>query len=455
MKNNKENKQKKNKQKNINIDWQKIFNTISIGFICACILFYGTRFTSLYLNNRKIEQENSNTLAKVVINTNYGKENFVDIGGNYYFKNQTDNNYVTYSNILWRIIRVNADNSVVLISENPLVSLAYKEESNFQESYLNKWLNIIPEEDNTGILENNLNNPSKYLVKNETCIDTIDKLSNQQCKTTYTDKYIGLMSTSDYVNAGAEESFINNNTKFYLSNTTENNKIWYITDTNKVSYSDGTDLIGLRPVITIKSGINLVSGNGNSNSPYSFENEKGFLGAYVKLGEDIWRVYNTQEETINLVLNNLLEVDNNTLERIYANTGYTYDMNKWNSLAYYLNHNYLNSLTYKDIIETNNWSNGYYGADNNYDYKEALNPTKEAYVGLLNITNIRLNNELKNYFLMTGNTKNGSLVYLASNNGTVYATSSDEKNYILPTITIKKELLTKGEGTIDSPLEME
>ena len=448
---------KKNKQikHKIKVDYQKLFNTISIGFICACVLFYGARFTSLYIKNKKVEVENVNTLYKVIFNTNYGKENFVDIGGNHYFKNKVDNNYVTYSNILWRIIRINADNSVTLISENPLVSLAYKEEVNFKESYLNKWLNITEEEENTGILEYNLNNPDKYLLKNETCLDVVDKLSNQLCKTTYTDKYLGLMSTSDYVNTGAETSFINNNTKFYLSNTTDTNKIWYITDTNKVSYSDGTDLIGLRPVITVKGNINIVSGNGTLNSPYTFESEKGMFGAYVKLGEDTWRIYQVNEDTINLVSNNLLELNNEAIERIYTNKGYSYNSNKWNTLAYYLNNIYLNSLSYKDKIELNNWANGYYGADNNYNYKEALTDTKDAYVGLLNITNIRLNNELKNYFLMTGSTKNGSLIYLASNNGTIYPTSSDEKNYVLPTITIKKELLTKGEGTIDSPLEME
>lgn len=449
MKNNKQIKHK------IKVDYQKLFNTISIGFICACILFYGARFTSLYIKNKKVEVENVNTLYKVIFNTNYGKENFVDIGGNHYFKNEVDNNYVTYSNILWRIIRINADNSVTLISENPLVSLAYKEKVNFEESYLNKWLNITEEEENTGILEYNLNNPDKYLLKNETCLDVVDKLSNQLCKTTYTDKYLGLMSTSDYVNTGAETSFINNNTKFYLSNTTDTNKIWYITDTNKVSYSDGTDLIGLRPVITVKGNINIVSGNGTLNSPYTFESEKGMFGAYVKLGKDTWRIYQVNEDTINLVSNNLLELNNEAMERIYTNKGYSYNSSKWNTLAYYLNNTYLNSLSYKDKIELNNWANGYYGADNNYNYKEALADTKDAYVGLLNITNIRLNNDLKNYFLMTGNTKNGSLVYLASNNGTIYSTSSDEKNYVLPTITIKKELLTKGEGTIDSPLEME
>ena len=449
MKNNKQIKHK------VKVDYQKLFNTISIGFICACVLFYGARFTSLYIKNKKVEVENVNTLYKVIFNTNYGKENFVDIGGNHYFKNEVDNNYVTYSNILWRIIRINADNSVTLISENPLVSLAYKEEVNFEESYLNKWLNITEEEENTGILEYNLNNPDKYLLKNETCLDVVDKLSNQLCKTTYTDKYLGLMSTSDYVNTGAETSFINNNTKFYLSNTTDTNKIWYITDTNKVSYSDGTDLIGLRPVITVKGNINIVSGNGTLNSPYTFESEKGMFGAYVKLDKDTWRIYQVNEDTINLVSNNLLELNNEAMERIYTNKGYSYNSSKWNTLAYYLNNTYLNSLSYKDKIELNNWANGYYGADNNYNYKEALADTKDAYVGLLNITNIRLNNDLKNYFLMTGNTKNGSLVYLASNNGTIYSTSSDEKNYVLPTITIKKELLTKGEGTIDSPLEME
>ncbi len=214
-------------------------------------------------------------------------------------------------------------------------------------------------------------------------------------------------------------------------------------------------MIGLRAVITVKGNTNVESGNGTLNSPYNFESEKSLFGSYVKLGEDTWRIYQVNEETISLVLNNLLEVNNETVERIYASSGYNYNTSKWNTLAYYLNNTYLNSLSYKNNIELTSWANGYYGADNNYNYIEALNDTNEAYIGLLNISNIRLNNEIKNYFLMNGSTKNGSLIYLASNNGTIYSTSSDEKNYILPTITIKKELLTKGEGTIDSPLEME
>ena len=46
MKNNKQIKHK------VKVDYQKLFNTISIGFICACVLFYGARFTSLYIKNK-------------------------------------------------------------------------------------------------------------------------------------------------------------------------------------------------------------------------------------------------------------------------------------------------------------------------------------------------------------------------------------------------------------------
>ena len=54
MKNNKQIKHK------IKVDYQKLFNTISIGFICACVLFYGARFTSLYIKNKKVEDNKDN-----------------------------------------------------------------------------------------------------------------------------------------------------------------------------------------------------------------------------------------------------------------------------------------------------------------------------------------------------------------------------------------------------------
>ena len=50
------NKEVKVVKKKRKLNWQKIFNLISFTFILACIIFYGTRFIRLYLQNNKKEE---------------------------------------------------------------------------------------------------------------------------------------------------------------------------------------------------------------------------------------------------------------------------------------------------------------------------------------------------------------------------------------------------------------
>ena len=45
-----------------------------------------------------------------------------------------------------------------------------------------------------------------------------------------------------------------------------------------------------------------------------------------------------------------------------------HDDYKVNTIAYYLNHNFLDTLSYKDKIKEVLWTNGYYSEANNYDY---------------------------------------------------------------------------------------
>ena len=107
------------------LSFQKIFCFFSVLFILGCFLYYGSRFVKLYLENKERETVEKNTLAKIIKDNNEDNESFKSINGENYFIKNTTNNYLWYSNILWRIIKVNGDNSVTVISENALSSLAY------------------------------------------------------------------------------------------------------------------------------------------------------------------------------------------------------------------------------------------------------------------------------------------------------------------------------------------
>lgn len=433
---------------------QKLFCFLSMLFILSCCIFYGTRFIKLYLENKKEEIIEKNTLIKNLKDNNSDNENFKSVNGQNYFTGKENNNYLMYSNILWRIIKINDDNSITAISDSSVTPLAYGKKTLYKDSSIFKWLNKT-KDDYSGILENSLNDIETYLQKTTTCTDKLDELSNSPCKELDTDSYITLLPIVDYLNIGSKDSYLANNEYFYLSNNNTENKVWYVDDEGSLTLGTGSDILGIRPVITIKSNIDYVSGKGSKNNPYIIEKETSLFGSYVKLDNDIWRIYKVNEKDVRIMLNDYLKVNNKELTYKYSNISSYHDDYKQGSIAYYLNHDYLNKLSYKNKIKEVSWPNGYYNSDTNYDYTYSLKSTIDSKVALLSIGDIILNPELNNYHLMTGNSQKGSMIYTINENKKTYLKQISSELNVVPTLSIDKELLTKGKGTLDSPYEME
>ena len=437
------------------LSFQKLFCFISILFILSCCIFYGTRFIKLYIENEKNKQSEENSLVKVIKENNIDNPKLKEINGSLYFIDDSNNNYLLYSNILWRIIKLNNDNSITIISDKPLTSLAFGKNVDYEKSNINRWLNNQNDDELSGILIKQLNNTNYYLQKTPTCLDTVDTINNELCKNINTDNYISLLSTIDFVNIGNKESYVINNTYFYLNNQNSNNEIWYVSNDGKITTSNGFDIFGIRPVITIKSNIDYIDGNGNLEKPYTLEKENGLFGSYVKLDNMLWRIYQVNENDIRLVLNDYLKVNNQKLTYQYSNNSSYHDDTVYGSIAYYLNHTFLNSLSYKNLIEEVYWSNGFYSDNTNYNYEDSLKTKVNTKVALISIGDILLNNELENYFTMTGTSNHSSSIYSIQKNGKVSTKNIGTSLNVVPAINLKKELLTKGNGTIDSPYEME
>ena len=436
------------------LSFQKIFCFMSILFLGGCCLFYGTRFIKLYLENEKAKVVEKNSLAKVIREKNDNNDKFKEINNQMYFIDDANNNYLVYSNILFRIIKINDDNSITAISDNSLTSLAYGMDLDYINSYVNNWLNKSSNE-YSGVWEKQLNNVTNYLQKSKICVDKVNKVDNALCKDVNSDYYFSLLSTTDFVNMGSKKSYVINGEYFYLGNTNDEKQVWYITDEGKLMTNNGASIIGIRPVITVKANIDYVSGDGTKDNPYIIENEKSFFGGYVKLDNTLWRIYQVNDTEVRLAMNDYLKVNNQNLSYIYSNNSSYHDDYKVNSIAYYLNHDFLNKLTYKDKIKEVLWTNGYYGEDNNYDYKTAIDTTVNTKVALVSMADIRLNNSLNNYFTMTGTTNKGVTMYTIESNQKVYTKNIRSKAYVVPAISLDKSLLVKGNGTIDSPYEME
>jgi len=429
------------------ISIQKIFNIVSFVFLLTCCIFYGGRFIKLYLENEEKVVVEANTLGKEIREKNI--ETLKNINGEYYFNGDVDNNYVTYSGILWRVIKIGDNNVITMISDNSLTSLAFGESKTYEESYINTWLNKNDSE-HSGILEKNLNSMVTYLKQSDLCISKVDDINNSSCTEYNNDYYITTLSINDYINTGASEGFINTSENFYLSNMTTDNKIWYVNTDGKMDKSDGTDIYGVKVVIKTKENLDLVSGDGSKNNPYVIESSFGLFGSYVKLDEDMWRVIDVTDDKLKLVYNDYLKDGEDYISYKYSNYNAIYDQNKYGSLAYYLNKTFLNSLSYKDLIIENSYSNGYYGAENKYDYSDTLNNTINTKVALVNIADVNINHDIYNYFTMTVSSKKNNFIYTIQRDGNPYSKIISSTSHVVPVITISKTTF-EGTGTLNDP----
>ena len=169
---------------------QKIFSFISFIFILTCCLWYGGRFIYFHEESKKTVANETDSAAKALINANHEKKTFKKSGDKYYFYHDADSNYVIYSNILWRIVKINEDDSIMIVTDDAITNLAYGTDSNYDKSMILKWLNIDKDLEYSGVLENKLNSVSSYLVKESVCIDSIDDVKNLTCEKENKDYYL-------------------------------------------------------------------------------------------------------------------------------------------------------------------------------------------------------------------------------------------------------------------------
>lgn len=434
----------KKRKNNRKPSFHKIFNIISFIFLLTCVLVYGIRFLFLYIDNNKTEK--TKLIADNIKDDNAGKDYFKNISGDYYFSGSEVNNYISYSNMLWRIIKIDSSGNVVIVLDKPITSLS-KGNGQFKGSNIASWLNSY-DEDNTGYFQRLLNDVPQFLTYTKSCIDDDKDIKNISCKKRISKTYVTIPSLNDYVNTGGSKSFLNIGSYYYLINN-DGNKTWCVDNEGKISTSDGNDIIGVRPVVTIKSLTKLKSGKGSEAEPYVFEEEvSSFIGSYVKLGDDVWQVYDEDENNVRLSLDGYITYNQEEVLNKYSRIGYKFDISESGSLAWYLNNRYFNNLKYNKILEEFEISNGVYKGD----FKETIKDKVKTRVGILSLGDVIINSDGSEYYLSTGSSDE-KLMYISAGAGRISTKSSSSLLRILPTISIKKSLLLEH-GTKEKPYEV-
>lgn len=416
-----------------------IFNILSIIFLCSIVLFFAVRFVYYKLDYKK-DMKYSKVLSERIIEEDNNYEltaELIKINKLYYFYGKSRNNYVNYKNLIWRIVKINKDKSITLILDNSINNMPY-------ESTM-KWLNKGNEE-HTGIFYDLLCNKKK---NNDDTVkyNSLDNKNNLYCDKLEDDR-IYLLDEEDYVIAGAEDSYLNNKSDFWLNN----NK--YVENDGIIETEKENEYHTIRPVIILDSKTKISKGNGSIDDPYyikrdevnSLKDVNAF--SYIKYNNTVWKIIDVYEDKIKIASTECIKDKNGKcLSYIYSDDTNKATLYNPDSLLYYLNSTYYNGLENKNYLTDGHY---YVGKYENNDYLTIFNETKTLTVGLLTMAD-SYPYEIDNTFILTTNKNSDRNIFISLDNKPFESLISEEAN-IRPVLHLKNNISIKsGDGTYLSP----
>lgn len=411
-----------------------IFNIFSIIFLSTLVIFYGYRLFYYYMIEHKTYENKIVPLYeklidnKGIIGTDKG---LIAKDNDYIFTSNSDDNYVYFAGRIWRIISIDENNNIKMITEDPQTLLTWAKDTEFSNSDINMWLNKNDEE-NTGIFEVSLK-------------ELVNRLMKQNSLTA------SLLTKEEY-------ELLNKN-NYLISNT----PFWIISDNNLPAYIDmhgnikddfeNSDFFGVRPVIILSSDWLYLSGSGLKDDPYILENDekdilgKAYVGEYIKYSGYIWKIIATDNEMVKIALDDTIENDN-----LYSKYDNRYSLKE--GIGVYLNNDFYNSLENNDYIINGNFKTGSYVANNEYSYLNTYSSTFEAFVGLYSLGDFFIN-EVGNTYTLTPYLSTKNTIYTINDSKRIYADFINSIYNLRPVINIDSNLfIIAGKGTKEEPYEI-
>ena len=149
-----------------------IFVFVNILVILGICCFYGYRLVYYYKleHTKTVKNKTFSEILTTDANLVYEGDGLYKNEDEYLFRGKEVNNYVYYSGRLWRIVKVNKNKSIKLVTADLDTSLVWGLDNNYEESYVKDWLIG----DNNRFY-NSLNQPDSYLQNDTYCIDKINE----------------------------------------------------------------------------------------------------------------------------------------------------------------------------------------------------------------------------------------------------------------------------------------
>ena len=411
--------------------------------------FYTVRLVKYYnLENGQKEPGE----ASLLVDTLKKKQSYLDDTkglvyneetGVYTFKGYAEDNYVKYSGMIYRILSIDNENNIKMVSESN-VTLLYPELKNgYEKSSVNKWLNVSDEKF-SGVYEKALVDVDNMLINTTMCNDVIDDVSNITCDSALNNYKVSLLSLHDYKIAGGKESFLNNGDIFYLGTLNTKNDMYYVTSDGEIALNEkDSKAITLKPVITLAGNtVTHLGGNGSEERPYVIEKHEiktigdAYVNNYVKINDNLYKIIEKTSNKVKLTSVDVIQKNDKPYAIKFG--GSTSEYSTTNTVGKYLNNTFLNSLDIKDYVV-----NGYY-------YTGSLSLT----IGLLTIGDMFVN-ETTNTFTLLRGMEAPNIINVINENGNIFADTISAKYNVRPAFYIKSDLeIINGKGTEEIPYEL-
>ena len=404
------------------------------------------------------------------------------------FINGTDpNNYIWYSGNLWRAVSIDpSDNSVKLVTQGSVSSIPYNatENSSFQGSYMEQWLNDTSVDGFLG----NLREPEKFIKTDSVWNATLTTKLTKPEKTTMVTDAVGLLNiyeyTMSYKNAIPLTGYLNNGLYWQMLTPYSTSDVCSFISYGYVTCSSPTNPSGSRPSVNLKSAVKIIDGDGTADNPYRLQGDNDnptgtllstrYSGEYISFGtgeNNLYRIVSHENGTGTKITSAIPLKDSGSYKTLAFGDTATYS--KDNTIGAFLNGDYLTSGIYLtndqvSMIEDNTtWYLGTVGEGANYKLAKYQDETSSslttstttAKIGLLRSGELMAGQFDKygnnaNYWTLTPSS--ASHVSDVTNTGFGGYNDSPTNSYgSRPSMNLKSNvIITGGDGTKNSPFRI-
>lgn len=216
-----------------------------------------------------------------------------EMGGEYVYRGDDVNNYITFNNQTWRIIKIDSDGDIELVYSPEKNNERFAWDTDYNSS-VEKYYGVTTDYLHSDIrktlvefYENNFSDESKvYIVPKSICVGkktlASDANAIEECTVTKSDEYVGLLRVSDYPRASLDSGCTRydapdcSNRNYFvgsgidtwlLTSVSDNSYQVYLLD-NGIDYNRAYKLNKINPVIYITKDAIVNGGDGSASNEY-------------------------------------------------------------------------------------------------------------------------------------------------------------------------------------------